>query len=74
MKLLDSSMLISCGEHDKTRFWNIKDGTETQEEQVPVAGGSLTFSKGASSLRSDASSRFYRSYQSITNEVMNVQN
>ena len=44
VEFLNSEIVVSGGGSGKTRFWNIKDGTEAQ---ASVTGGNLTFSKGA---------------------------
>jgi hypothetical protein len=41
----NSEIVVSGDASGRTRFWNIKDGTEAQGS---VAGGNFTFSKGAS--------------------------
>ena len=48
VEFLNRDMLVSGDRSGKSRFWNIKKGTETQEAQAPVAGGNFTSSKGAS--------------------------
>ena len=45
VEFLDSEIVVSGDDGGKTRFWNIKDGTEAQ---ASVAGGKFSFSKGAS--------------------------
>ena len=45
VEFLNSEMVVSGDDSGKTRFWNIKDGTEAQ---ASVAGGKFSFSKGAS--------------------------
>ena len=45
MEFFNSEIVVSGDASGRTRFWNIKDGTEAQGS---VAGGNLTFSKGAS--------------------------
>ena len=45
VEFLDSEIVVTGDDSGKTRFWNIKDGTEAQ---APVAGGKFSFSKGAS--------------------------
>ena len=45
VEFLNSEMVVSGDESGKTRFCNIKDGTEAQ---ASVAGGKFSFSKGAS--------------------------
>ena len=45
MEFLDSEIVVSRDASGKTRFWNIKDGTEAQ---VPTAGGTFSFLKDAS--------------------------
>ena len=45
VEFLNNEIVVSGDDSGKTRFWNIKDGTEAQ---ASVAGGKFTFSKGAS--------------------------
>ena len=45
MEFFNSEIVVSGDASGRTRFWNIKDGTEAQGS---VAGGNFTFSKGAS--------------------------
>jgi len=45
VEFLNSEIVVSGDGSGKTRFWNIKDGTEAQ---ASVTGGNFTFSKGAS--------------------------
>ena len=45
VEFFNSEIVVSGDASGRTRFWNIKDGTEAQGS---VAGGNFTFSKGAS--------------------------
>ena len=45
VEFLNSEVVVSGDGSGKTRFWNIKDGTEAQ---ASMAGGEFSFSKGAS--------------------------
>ena len=45
MEFLNSEIVVSGDKSGKTRFWNIKDGTEAQ---ASMAGDKFSFSKGAS--------------------------
>ena len=45
VQFFNSEIVVSGDASGRTRFWNIKDGTEAQGS---VAGGNFTFSKGAS--------------------------
>ena len=46
VEFLNSEMVVSGDDSGKTRFWNIKDGTEAQASVA--GGGKFSFSKGAS--------------------------
>jgi hypothetical protein len=46
VEFLNSEMVVSGDGSGKTRFWNIKDGTEAQASVA--GGGKFSFSKGAS--------------------------
>ena len=46
VEFLDSEIVVSGDGSGKTRFWNIKDGTEAQASVA--GGGKFSFSKGAS--------------------------
>ena len=46
VEFLNSEMVVSGDASGKTRFWNIKDGTEAQASVA--GGGKFSFSKGAS--------------------------
>ena len=48
VEFLDSEIVVSGDGSGKTRFWNIKDGTEVQ---VSVAGANFSISKGAASKK-----------------------
>ena len=45
VEFLNGEIVVSGDDSGKTRFWNIKDGTEAQ---ASMAGGEFSFSKGAS--------------------------
>ena len=45
MEFLDSEIVVSGDDSGKTRFWNVKGGTEAQ---ASMAGSKFSFSKGAS--------------------------
>ena len=47
VEFFNSEILVSGEISGKTRFWNIKDGTEA-EASASMAGGKLSFSKGGS--------------------------
>ena len=45
VQFLNSDIVVSGEQGGKTRFWNVKDGTEAQ---ASVAGGKFTFTKDTS--------------------------